>query len=162
MFPALDNPDFAEGGGAGGGLEGELYVVQPLDTLSDIALEFDVAVGHLMNVNDLDSDKVSPGTTLLIPDEGPRFGETVPLETDLDPDDVDGELYVVQPRESLDTIGRAFNVSVISLQLAMGLKMMSLFKLDRQSLYQMMRLLMASIRHWMHQIWQKVVVLAGV
>ncbi len=113
VFPALDNPDFAEG---------ELYVVQPSDTLSDIALAYDVAINHLKKVNGLESDRVSPGTTLLIPDEGPRFGETVLLETNFDPDEVDGELYVVQPRESLDSIGRAFNVSVISLQVANGLE----------------------------------------
>lgn len=126
-FPALDTPDLAEGGGVGGGLEGELYVVQPGDTLDAIAQEYDVAAGIIRLANELETGQIiTPGQTLLIPQgEGiPAYGEVVPLDFmalmsgEGIGGGVEGELYIVQRGDTLDTIGQAFNVSVVSLRLA--------------------------------------------
>src|SRR5690606_38202081 len=60
-FPALDTPAGEGTDGVGGGFEGELYVVQPNDTLDTIAQELDVAVGIIMVVNELEDTRITPG-----------------------------------------------------------------------------------------------------
>jgi len=44
-----------------------LYVIQPGDTLSHIALQFDVTVDDIKSVNGLDSDLIIAGQTLTVP-----------------------------------------------------------------------------------------------
>ncbi|GAB4512127.1 MAG: hypothetical protein OHK0046_11160 [Anaerolineae bacterium] len=121
-FPALDVPDTSEGGGVGGGVEGELYVVQPRDTLDTIAQEFDVSLIVLREANSfLESDRITPGQTLLIPADAPAYGE-FPVLNAIDSGEGGGqgggggEVYTIQRGDTLDTIAQEFDVSVVSLQ----------------------------------------------
>ena len=67
----MDAPNLAEGGGAGGGLEGELYVIQPLDNIDQVAADFNVSTRCIVEANEIaDVRAVKPGQTVLIPAEG--------------------------------------------------------------------------------------------
>jgi LysM repeat protein len=120
-FPALDMP--RDDIGVGGGVDGELYVVQPRDTLDVIAQTFDISLESLKLANDIPGRHIlRPGTTLIIPAGAPPYGTFPAL--DMPRDDigvgggVDGELYVVQPGNTLDVIAQTFNVSLEALKIA--------------------------------------------
>jgi LysM repeat protein len=114
--------------GAGGGFEGETYVVQPGDTLDTIAQELNISVISLRLSNELEEDStIFPGTVLIIPEDAPGYGQFPALTQ---PDESlgaggglpEGDQYIVQPGDTLDTIGQEFNVSVVSLQISNGLE----------------------------------------
>ena len=110
IYPALDMDE--EGGGRGGSVDGELYVIQPRDTLDEIALEHDVSVISLQIANNItDNHALTPGQTIIIPADAPPYGTYPALDTPEDLDSADGETYVVQPRETIDGISADFNVS---------------------------------------------------
>src|SRR5690606_31428102 len=79
-----------------------------------------------MVVNELESTRITPGMSLLIPEcyGIPAYGEVVPLdfvalrEGGVVGGGAEGELYIVQPGDTLDTIGQELDVSVISLRIA--------------------------------------------
>jgi LysM repeat protein len=127
-FPRLDSP----------GRTGEdgTYAVRPNDTLDTIAQQFNVSVIALAEANDItEPRRLSIGTLLEIPADAPAYG-VVPARVPTGPDGAQGELpagplvttldeidreaggnYVVQPGDTLDTIGQALNVSVVTLQI---------------------------------------------
>jgi LysM repeat protein len=71
QFPALTG---AVGEGQGGGGGGDIYVVQPGDTLDLIALGLNVQVACVAEANDLaDINFITPGLALLIPADCPEY-----------------------------------------------------------------------------------------
>ncbi len=82
VYPALDMPsDTDETSGQGGGMiEGETYVVQPMDTLDIIGATFNRDVDCIAENNSLArAGQLSPGQTLIIPDDCPIYvGELIP------------------------------------------------------------------------------------
>jgi LysM repeat protein len=74
------------------------YTVQPGDTLYLIALRFNTSLGVLRQLNNLTSDIIYPGQTLLVPAQGPQ------------------QTYVVQPGDTLFGIARRFGTTVAELQ----------------------------------------------
>ncbi|MEQ8677071.1 MAG: LysM peptidoglycan-binding domain-containing protein [Aggregatilineales bacterium] len=125
QFPPTIAPIGAEGGGQGGGVDGDIYVVQPRDTFDTIAQEFDISVVQLRNDNGfMDSSVLMPGQQLIVASEENRtpYGQFPPLGDPLGAEGggqgggVDGDIYVIQPRDTLDTIAQEYNVSVIQLQ----------------------------------------------
>lgn len=125
VTPPTPSDNSAIGGGQGGGLvDGEIYVVQPRDTLDTIAQEFDISVVQLRRDNNLeDSSVILPGLQLIIAGEDNRtpYGQFPPTIAVVGSEDgqgggVDGEIYVVQPRDTFDTIAQAFDISVVQLR----------------------------------------------
>ncbi len=116
VYPSLDDADavLESGGGAG-----ELYVVQPNDTIDTIALSLDVSAVSIQVVNNITNSRaITAGTTLFIPADAPPYGVYPALD---DPDRFGvgggaGELYVVQPNDTIDTIAQELNVSAVSIQ----------------------------------------------
>ena len=100
------------------------YVVQVRDTLDTIAQDLNISIVSLQIENDLVDDvTIEPGQVLMIPADAPPYGEFPALEPLADSSDgrggaFNGETIVVQPGDTLDTIGQEFDVSVISLQIA--------------------------------------------
>lgn len=116
--------------GVGMGMAGETYVVQPRDTLDTIAQEFNVSLVSLRAANgllDFRGSDLRPGVELVIPTDGVPYGQFPALIAPSgDPIAVgdplpDGETYIVQQRDTLDTIAQAYNVSEISLRQVNGL-----------------------------------------
>jgi LysM repeat protein len=72
LFPALTG---AVGDGqGGGGAAGEIYVVQPRDTLDVIAATLDVQVACVAEANELENiNEIFPGQALLIPATCPAY-----------------------------------------------------------------------------------------
>lgn len=103
------------------------HVVQAGETLAGIAAQYGVTVEVLVAANNLtDPDKIVAGQELIIPAAaGSGGGET--LEADVQPDiqpteeaapaasGGSGRTYVVQPRDTIDTIGQRLNVSPTAL-----------------------------------------------
>ena len=117
VYPALD--EFADdSAGIGGGVEGEPYVIQPRDTLDVIAQAYNISLVSLQYANNLFSVKdVKPGMTIIIPADAPPYGTYPALDQFTDETagaggGVEGEVYVVQLRDSLDGIGARFNADV--------------------------------------------------
>jgi LysM repeat protein len=124
VYPALDNPEE----GIGGGVDGELYVIQPLDTLDVIGQRFNVSVVAIKQVNQiLKTSQVTPGKTIVIPEGAPAYGQYPALcideagipvvETICDNPNIGqgggGPAdYVVQVNDTLDKIGALFNADV--------------------------------------------------
>ncbi|MBI5668894.1 MAG: LysM peptidoglycan-binding domain-containing protein [Chloroflexi bacterium] len=117
------------------------YTVQPRDVLDLIAASYDVDTTCLAEANDLaNPNKLEVGQVILIDFSCPRYRGPAFVAN---PRNVDGnqpaaqggqgggggapqagpddQTYVVEPNDTLDTIAQAFNVSVISLQLANNL-----------------------------------------
>lgn len=120
VFPA--DPIDVDGEGVGGGVDGELYVIQPGDTLDVIGQRLDVSVVSLRVVNEISNSRsLRAGHTILIPAGAPPYGVFPALDMpELDGDGVgggvDGELYVIQPGDTLDVIAQERNISLISLK----------------------------------------------
>ncbi|WP_157796254.1 LysM peptidoglycan-binding domain-containing protein [Bacillus xiapuensis] len=91
-----------DGGDSGGGSSADTYVVQSGDTLSHIALKFDVTVTQLKQWNHLNSDLIRIGQVLIVkePDGGGSSAKT----------------YVVQSGDTLSEIAVLFNTTVSKLQ----------------------------------------------
>ena len=74
LFPALTEPP---GNGQGGGGGGEIYVVQPRETLEQIGAGLDVQVACIAEANQLaDVNRIFPGQALLIPSDCPAYDGT--------------------------------------------------------------------------------------
>jgi murein DD-endopeptidase MepM/ murein hydrolase activator NlpD len=73
------------------------YVVEPGDTISEIAYRFDLEPGTILSMNPIDDvRRLLPGTTLYIPDR-------------------DGLLHAVQPGDSLSSIADTYGIPVSAL-----------------------------------------------
>jgi LysM repeat protein len=71
LFPALTEPP---GNGQGGGGDGEIYVVQPRDTLDLIGARLNVQVTCVAEANELANiNRIFPGQALLIPGDCPEY-----------------------------------------------------------------------------------------
>jgi LysM repeat protein len=95
----------------GGGLT---YTVRPADTLSDIALAFDISETSLQEFNDLENpNQIFVGQVLEIPPNAPAFGRVPPLDENvLEQGGAEGDLiYVIQPGDTLDVIGAFYNAN---------------------------------------------------
>lgn len=102
------------------------YIVQPGDTLDTIGQEYDISVVALQVENNIEDPRsLLPGDVLVIPEDAPPYGVFPALET-VEPEgteevgaaSVEGEEYVIQPGDTLDTIGQELNVSVIAIRQA--------------------------------------------
>ena len=115
QVPSLDDT-----AGQGGGAEGDLYVVQRGDTLDTIGQELNVSVESLKLTNNIsDGRTLRIGQTLVIPEDAPPYGQVPALDGgEGQGGGAEGELYVVQRGDTLDTIGQELNVSVVSLKVA--------------------------------------------
>jgi LysM repeat protein len=111
------------GSGGGGLLEGNQYVMQPGDTLDEVAQQFDISYPYLLAVNEIENAQNVPiGTVLTIPDGAPGYGQFPPVDADgnviIDLEGVGGggeEVYILQPGDTLDGVAQQFNVSYQSL-----------------------------------------------
>ena len=84
------------------------YIVEPGDTLSSIADQFDVDILLLISVNNIsDPSAINAGQELIIP----QAGAVLPTTTALPQTLVPGSRieYVVQPGDSLESIASEFN-----------------------------------------------------
>ena len=95
------------------------YVVQQGDTLLGIALKFDMTTDEIIAYNNLESDIIVEGQTLLIPPPSPTPG---PPPTSR-PGEPTAEapayiLHTVRPGETLSTIAEHYGVSVAVLRAA--------------------------------------------
>jgi len=95
------------------------YVVQQGDTLLGIALKFDMTTDEIVAYNNLESDIIVEGQTLLIPPPSPTPG---PPPTSR-PGEPTAEapayiLHTVRPGETLSTIAEHYGVSVAVLRAA--------------------------------------------
>ena len=97
----------------------ETYVVQPGDLLSTIAQAYGITVDELKAYNNLDSDMIVEGETLLIPPPTPTPGPT-PTPKPGEPTQTPSPfiLYTVQSGDTLSTIAEEYNISVDDLRQA--------------------------------------------
>lgn len=95
------------------------YVVQPGDTLLAIALEYDLTIDQITTYNQLESDVIVEGQTLLIPPPTPTPGPPptpVPGEPTATP--AAFSLHTVRPGDTLSTIAEQYGISVELLRTA--------------------------------------------
>lgn len=123
--------DLGQGGGGGAampelGPNDQSYTVARGDTLDSIAQQFNVSLQSLQQANGLSiyRTKILIGQELIIPGEAPPYGTFPGVSNPLNPLDTSGqggggpevqpgdEVYVVQPRDVLDSIGAKFDVQV--------------------------------------------------
>ncbi|MEO0560854.1 MAG: LysM peptidoglycan-binding domain-containing protein [Chloroflexota bacterium] len=94
-----------------GGADG-LYTVRVGDTLSDIALAFDISEISLAEFNGIENaNEIFVGQVLEIPPGAPPFGQVPPLDGQvLEQGGAEGDvIYTIQPLDTLDTIGAFYN-----------------------------------------------------
>lgn len=132
-FPRLD----AAGRATPSADDGE-YVVRPNDTIDTIGQALNISVQAILQANDIsDPRSIVPGQVLIIPEGAPAYGVFPPnreLSRGANPTQSgffrqppatgaapSGNEYVVQPNDTLDTIGQALNVSVDALRIANGI-----------------------------------------
>ncbi len=95
------------------------YTVQPGDTLSGIAAKFDITVAELKAFNNLTSDNIGAGESLLIPPPTPTPGPTPtpnPGEPAASP--APYLLHTVQTGDTLSTIAEQYGVKVADIRRA--------------------------------------------
>jgi LysM repeat protein len=96
------------------------YIVQPRDTLDQVAAAFDVQLACLFETNDLTGREIiQPGLELIISVECPAYDgvlRVVNVRTDAPGRTGEDGTYAVRPNDTLDTIAQALNVSIVSLQ----------------------------------------------
>lgn len=118
QFPALDyetNVDLMNRMESGD-LNGSTVVVQPGDTLDTIAQENNVSLEALRIANEIDSAKdLRAGRLLIIPDDVPVYGLTASLDQPAGEVLADGDVYVLQPGDTLDHVAAGFNVDTACL-----------------------------------------------
>lgn len=95
----------------------ETYVVQAGDLLSTIAQAYDITVSELKAYNNIDSDIIVAGQSLLIPPSTPTPGPT-PTSRPGEPTQTPSPyfLYTVKSGDTLSTIAEEYNVSVADLR----------------------------------------------
>lgn len=104
------------------------YVVRPNDTIETIAQALNVSSVSLLVANDIRYGRdLKAGDVLTIPDDAPEYGVYPALEDDtleerLDAAGDDAETYIVQPNDTLDTIGQKLNISSVELLQWNGLR----------------------------------------
>lgn len=97
-----------------GGGEELTYTVRPADTLSAIALAFNISETSLQEYNDLaNPNQIFAGQVLLIPPGAPPFGQVPPLDEGvIEQGGGEGDIiYVIQPGDTLDVIGAFYNAN---------------------------------------------------
>jgi len=77
--PVSFTPVPSQGGIISGETVAPFYIVQPGDTLWEIALRFNVTVDELKAANNLTSDTITPGQLLYLPQSGPQ--QLIPVPT---------------------------------------------------------------------------------
>ena len=82
----------AEGTEAKAETEAGVYVIQPGDTLFEIAVEFDLTVKELMDLNNLTSDLIFPGNELIVSKDA--VAEVAPVQA---PEVVEEEVVYEEP-----------------------------------------------------------------
>jgi len=97
---------------AGTGAQGgETYVVQRNDTLDTIGQALNVSVVALAVANDIETGFILlPGDVLTVPADAPPYGEFASLGEPAGATIASGEVYVIQPGDTIDTIGQRLNV----------------------------------------------------
>lgn len=115
------------GGGIGGGVEGDVYIVQVADTLDEIAQEFDVSLDVLLEVNAIEFGRdLRVGQSIVIPAGAPPYG-TVGASSAADSEGggvgggAEGEVYVIQVGDTIDQVGADFNADVACILEANGI-----------------------------------------
>jgi len=99
----------------------QVYTVQSGDALLTIALKFNLTVDELKNFNNLSSDDITAGDTLLIPAPTPTPGPTPTLDPAIPtPTLAPYLLYTVKTGDVLSAIAQQFGVSVVAIQAANG------------------------------------------
>lgn len=95
------------------------YTIQQGDTLLSIALEFDLTVDELQVFNNITSDIIVPGQSLLIPPPTPTPGPTPTLDPS-QPTPTFSPLIVhtVQQGETLSTLAERYGVSMNDIRVA--------------------------------------------
>jgi murein DD-endopeptidase MepM/ murein hydrolase activator NlpD len=106
---------------------GDVYVVQPGDTLSVIALRFGVTASDVAAVNNLSNPNlIFVGQQLIIPGSQPVVEPAIVTEEDEaespEPSPARPEVYVVQPGDTLFAIAGRFGVTVTELALANSIR----------------------------------------
>ncbi len=115
VFPALTDARGSDGQGGGAG---ETYVFQPRDTLDVIAQQYDVSVVSLQLANSITNPQlIQPGTLIVIPANAPVYGVFPAVSYP-----VNGELYIVQAGDTLETIAEDFDISLFALRAANGIR----------------------------------------
>jgi LysM repeat protein len=114
-FPALQTVDGQPlSGDIGVGGAGTQYVIQPGDTLDEVAQELDVSLEAIMMANSVtDASSLTPGTVIFITADMPAYG-VYPATTM----NIPGQIYVVGEGDTLESIAQAYDVAVIALQTA--------------------------------------------
>ncbi len=119
-YPPLNRLQDASDG-QGGGVAGEEYVLQPLDTLDVVGQRLNVSVQAIIAANNITPrTMLRPGDVIIIPSDAPPYGVFPPLNRlvplpqgeDGQGGGVAGEEYVLQPLDTLDVVGQRLNVSV--------------------------------------------------
>ena len=92
----------------------QTYVVRPADTLDEIAFAFDVSLDALIDANEIEEPgQILPGQAIEIPDDAPPYNTADVADTEEVATEVDGGVqYVVQPTDTLDTIGAFYGASI--------------------------------------------------
>jgi LysM repeat protein len=106
--------------GVGGGGDGEVYIMQPGDTLDGIAQQFDVSYQSLLIENNItNAQNVPAGTVIIIPADAPPYGQYPPLEgsgVDLGTGGgAESTTYVVQEGDTYSSIAEQFGIPVLDL-----------------------------------------------
>lgn len=108
FYPALESIDR-------GGFTGDVYVAQPFDTLDEVGQLYNVSVVSLLVANELQYGRdLQPGDALVIPADAPPYGQFPALDSDEREEileGVAGDIYVMQPQETVDGISARFNVA---------------------------------------------------
>ncbi len=118
QYPALANEVNADlmDRMARGELSGSTVVVQVNDTLDEIAQTNNISLEALRVANGIDSAKdLRPGRLLIIPEGVPVYGVTASLDQPAGGRIADGDIYVLQPGDTLDQIAAGFNVDTLCL-----------------------------------------------
>jgi LysM repeat protein len=113
-FPAIQTvsgqPVDSDSLGQGGA--GAQYVIQPYDTVDQVAQSFDISVVSIILANNISNTKIlQPGTVIFIPSDAPPYGTYPAIDTP-----IPGLLYSVGEDDSLESIGEFFDVAVIAIQ----------------------------------------------
>ncbi len=125
-YPAI--PERGVASESGGGAGGEIYVVQPRDTLDTIGQRLDVSSVSIQVANNITNSRaLLPGMTLVIPADAPPYGVYPALSTNPGdsvaslgqgggatggPIDIEGDFYVIQPNDTLDRVAALHNVQM--------------------------------------------------
>lgn len=118
QYPALDSEANADlmGRMTRGELRGNTVVVQVGDTLDGIAQIHNVSVSALRAANEIESfNNLFPGRVLIIPEGVPVYGVTASTGEPAGGQIADGDVYVLQPGDTLDQIAAGFNVDTLCL-----------------------------------------------